>query len=175
MSNYSITININGGGRNSKKNATGASGANGASGAGSTGGNGGNGSSGAEKLAQGGAASSIAALKKVMVATGVLSAGTKTLNYITSRVYTETGNRQLQDNINATKQIGSQVASLAAGFAVGGIAGGIVAAGGIALDYALQYRSYNFARQQEERVLSIRQERMGAGGMANSRSRALNQ
>lgn len=171
MSNYSITININGG-RNSKKKANGTSGKNGASGVGSTGENGG---SGAEKLAQGGAASSIAALKKVMVATGVLSAGTKTLNYITSRVYTETGNRQLQDNINATKQIGSQVASLAASFAVGGIAGGVVAVGGIALDYALQYRSYNFARQQEESVLSIRRERMGVGGMANSRSRALNQ
>lgn len=167
MSNYSITINVNGGGRSSKKNANGAGGSN----SGETG----NTSGGAGQLAQGSGGSSIAALKKVAVATGVLSAGKKSLNYITSRVYTETGNRQLQDNINAAKQIGGQIASIAGGFIVGGAVGGLAAIGGVALDYALQYRSYNFAKEQEANVLAIRRERMGVVGMSNSRSRAINQ
>lgn len=161
MSNYSITINVNGGGRSSKKNAN----------SGETD----NTSGGAGQLAQGSGGSSIAALKKVAVATGVLSAGKKSLDYITSRVYTETGNRQLQDNINAAKQIGGQIASIAGGFIVGGAVGGLAAIGGVALDYALQYRSYNFAKEQEANVLAIRRERMGVVGMSNSRSRAINQ
>lgn len=174
MSNYSITINVNGG-RGSKKNANGANGTTGGVGGANGGGTGDSAGGGAGQLAQGSGGSSIAALKKVAVATGVLSAGKKTLDYVTSRVYTETGNRQLQDNINATKQIGGQIASIAGGFVVGGWVGGLAAMSGVALDYALQYRSYNFAKEQEASVLSIRRERMGAGGMANSRSRALNQ
>ncbi len=118
MSNYSITINVNGG-RGSKKNTNGANGTTGGVGGTNGGGAGGSAGGGAGQLAQGSGGSSIAALKKVAVATGVLSAGKKTLDYVTSRVYTETGNRQLQDNINATKQIGGQIASIAGGFAVG--------------------------------------------------------
>ncbi|MDE6275086.1 MAG: hypothetical protein K2M75_00960 [Clostridia bacterium] len=45
----------------------------------------------------------------------------------------------------------------------------------IALDYALKYDSYNFAKQMEATTLSIQRERMGVGGMAISRSRASNQ
>lgn len=172
MSTYSITIKVQGGGKANKQ--SGVNGEDTSAGVG-VGGSSGGANSQAGQLAQGGGSSAINTLKKVAVATGAVAAGTKVLNYVTSRVYTETGNRQLQDNINAAKQVSGQIMSIISGFAVGGIAGGIIAAGGVALDYALQYRSYNFARQQEAQVLSIRQERAGLASMANSRSRALNQ
>ncbi len=172
MSTYSITIKVQGGGKANKQ--SGVNGEDTSAGVG-VGGSSGGANSQAGQLAQGGGSSAINTLKKVAVATGAVAAGTKVLNYVTSRVYTETGNRQLQDNINAAKQVSGQIMSIISGFAVGGIAGGIIAAGGVALDYALQYRSYNFARQQEAQVLNIRQERAGLASMANSRSRALNQ
>ncbi len=172
MSTYSITIKVQGGGKANKQ--SGVNGEDTSAGVG-VGGSSGGANSQAGQLAQGGGSSAINTLKKAAVVTGAVAAGTKVLNYVTSRVYTETGNRQLQDNINAAKQVSGQIMSIISGFAVGGIAGGVIAAGGVALDYALQYRSYNFARQQEAQVLSIRQERAGLGGMANSRSRALNQ
>ena len=90
----------------------------------------------------------------------------KVFNYKTSRAYTETGNRQWQDNINATNQVAGQIA---------GIIGGLVALGGVALDYSLKYNAYNFAKQMEATTLSIQRERMGVGSMAMSRSRATNQ
>ncbi|MCX4361775.1 MAG: hypothetical protein OSJ74_00085 [Clostridia bacterium] len=114
-------------------------------------------------------------LKKAVAVTGAVAMGTKVLNYKTSRVFTETGNRQWQDNINAAKQVGGQIAGIIGGFVAGGAIGGMVAIGGVALDYALKYESYNFAKQMESTMLSIKQQRMGVGGMAISRSRAGNQ
>ena len=101
MSTYSITIKVQGGGNANKQ-----SGANGAE-TGDANGVGGSGgaNSQAGQLAKGGGSSAISTLKKAAIATGAVAAGTKVLNYVTSRVYTETGNRQLQDNINAAKQI----------------------------------------------------------------------
>lgn len=169
MSTYTITINVKGAGNANKQDVGGSSTG------GVTGGENGAGGLQTGQLAQGSGGSAIKELKKVAVATGAVAAGTKVLNYVTSRVYTETGNRQLQDNINAAKQVGGQIASIVGGFVVGGWVGGLAAVGGVALDYALQYRSYNFAKEQEESVLAIRRERMGVGGIANSRSRAINQ
>lgn len=168
MSEYSIIIEVKGDG------SSGASGTNDGQNL-STGSADSNGTTEIGKLTQGSSGSALKALKGVAVATGAVAMGTKVLNYKTSRVYTETGNRQLQDNINAVKEVGGQIAGIVGGFVAGGVIGGMVAIGGVALDYALKYESYNFAKQMEATTLSIKQQRMGVGGMAMSRSRASNQ
>lgn len=159
MSEYSITIKVDSGG--------GGSGTNTASPQDS--------STESQKLAEGSGSLTVKDLKKSVVATGAVAIGTKIINHITSRVYTETGNRQLQDEINAAKQIGGQILALGAGFAAGGIAGAAVVGLGILTDYALQASDYAYSRNLEASVLSIRRERMGVAGMANSRSRSINQ
>lgn len=153
MSDYTITINVKGNNSNSSSlsKAT----------------------NNTEQVVQG--SSALKEVKKAVALTGVASAGKKTLNYLTTRVYPETGNRQLQDNINATKQLASQALSVLGAFALGGVAGGLVAMGGIALDYALQSATYQYNKQMEATTLNITRERMGVGGMAISRSRALTQ
>lgn len=154
MSEYSITIKV--GGDGSKSNSTEKT------------------ESG--KLAQGDSGgAAIKDLKKAVAATGVVAVGMKIINHRTSRVYVETGNRQLQDNINATKQIAGQVLSLIGGFVAGGPIGGIAVGLGIATDYALQFSDYRFEKRLDDAVLSIKRERMGVGGMSINRSRSINQ
>lgn len=114
-------------------------------------------------------------IKKAVAATGALMVTQKAVSYVTSRVYTTTGNRQWQDNINAAKQVGGQIAAIAGGFLAGGVAGGLVAIAGIGMDYLTQLDSYNFAKNLESQVLSISRERMGVGGLNISRSRSSTQ
>lgn len=114
-------------------------------------------------------------IKKAVAATGALMVTQKAVSYVTSRVYTTTGNRQWQDNINAAKQVGGQIAAIAGGFLAGGVAGGLVAIAGIGMDYLTQLDSYNFAKNLESQVLSISRERMGVGGLNISRSRSTTQ
>ncbi len=129
-----------------------------------------------EELAQGGDGGSVIKdLKKAVAATGIIAVGTKIVNHITSRVYVETGNRQLQDDINAAKQVGGQIMALVGGFVAGGAIGGLAVGLGIATDYALQVSDYRFAKDLESTILNIRRERMGIGGMSISRSRSLTQ
>ena len=129
-----------------------------------------------EELAQGGSGGlAIKDLKKAVAATGAVAMGTKTVNHVTSRVYVETGNRQLQDNINATKQVASQVMYLIGGFIEGGPIGGLAVGVGILTDYALQMSDYSYSKSMEQSVLAIQRERMGVAGMSISRSRAQNQ
>ncbi len=129
-----------------------------------------------EELAQGGSGGvAIKDLKKAVAATGVVAVGMKIINHRTSRVYVETGNRQLQDNINATKQIAGQVMALVSGFVAGGPLGGIAVGLGIATDYALQYSDYQYEKRLDNAILSIKRERMGVGGMSINRSRSLTQ
>ena len=128
-----------------------------------------------EELVQGSSESTFGTLKKAVAATGVVAMGTKTLNYISTRVYPETGNRQLQDEINATKQVAGQVLSIIGAGVAGGPIGALAAAGVVALDYAFQASTYSYNRSMENTILNIQRERMGVGGMALSRSRAQNQ
>ena len=99
----------------------------------------------------------------------------KAINYVTSRVYTETGNRQWQDSINAAKQVGGQIATIAGGFLMGGVAGGLVAIAGVGMDYLMQLASYSFAKNLESQVLTISRERMGVGGFNINQSRSATQ
>ncbi len=168
MSEYSIVIEVKGDGSNSSNSGAG-------DGQGATANLASGNTSETGKLAQGTSGSALKSIKGVAVATGAVAMATKVLNYKTSRVYTETGNRQLQDNINATKEVAGQVATVIGGFVAGGVIGGMLAIGGVALNYALQYESYNFAKQMESTTLAISRQRMGVGGMAISRSRASNQ
>lgn len=128
-----------------------------------------------EEIVQGEEESVGKLIKKSVAATGVVSMGVKAVNHITSRVGVETGNRQIQDEINAAKQVGGQALMILGGFIAGGAVGGMAAIGGVVLDYALQYSDYAYAQGLEADVLSIRRERMGVGNMAISRSRAANQ
>lgn len=158
MSTYSITIKVSGSGNaksnSEEENASGSQ---------------------AEQLTQGSGGSAIKELKKVAIVTGAVAMGAKALNYKTSRVYTETGNRQLQDNINATMQVGGQIAGIVGGFIAGGVAGGVVATAGVMLDYGLKFDSYAYGQRMEATTLAITRERMGIGGMAISRSRSSTQ
>lgn len=156
MSDYSITIKV--------ENSGGSSNSMGQSNATET-----------EELVQGSNKSSLSTLKKAVAATGAVAMGTKALNYISTRVYPETGNRQLQDNINATKQVGGQILGIIGGFVAGGIPGGLLAMTGVLLDYAFQMDTYAYNQSMENTILNIQRERMGVGGMAISRSRAQNQ
>lgn len=171
MSEYSIIIEVKGDGSNgSSSSGNGAQGSNSGTAVGGTGS-----SSETGQLVQGSNGSTLKQLKKAVAVSGAVAMGMKVLNYKTSRVYTETGNRQWQDNINAAKEVGGQIAGVIGGFVAGGVIGGVAALGGVALDYALKYESYNFAKQMEATTLSIKQQRMGVGGMSMSRSRASNQ
>lgn len=170
MSEYSIIIEVKGDGSNGSS-----SGENGAQGSNGSGVGGAGSSLETGQLVQGSNGSTLKQLKKAVAVSGAVAMGMKVLNYKTSRVYTETGNRQWQDNINAAKEVGGQIAGVIGGFVAGGVIGGVAALGGVALDYALKYESYNFAKQMEGTTLSIKQQRMGVGGMAMSRSRASNQ
>lgn len=114
-------------------------------------------------------------IKKAVAATGALMITQKAVNYVTSRVYTETGNRQWQDSINAAKQVGGQIATIAGGFLMGGVAGGLVAIAGVGMDYLMQLASYSFAKNLESQVLSISRERMGVGGLNINQSRSVTQ
>lgn len=155
MSEYSITIKV--GGDGSKSNSSEEKTESG-------------------KLAQGDSGgAAIKDLKKAVAATGVVAVGMKIINHRTSRVFVETGNRQLQDNINATKQIAGQVLALVGGFVAGGAIGGLAVGLGIATDYALQYSDYQYERRLDNAILSIKRERMGVGGMSINRSRSLTQ
>ena len=113
-------------------------------------------------------------IKKAVAATGALMITQKAVNYVTSRVYTETGNRQWQDSINAAKQVGGQIATIAGGFIMGG-AGGLVAIAGVGMDYLMQFSSYAFAKNIESQVISISRERMGVGGFNINQSRSATQ
>lgn len=114
-------------------------------------------------------------IKKAVAATGALMITQKAVNYVTSRVYTETGNRQWQDSINAAKQVGGQIATIAGGFLMGGVAGGLVAIAGVGMDYLMQLASYNFAKNLESQILTISRERMGVGGFNINQSRSVTQ
>lgn len=114
-------------------------------------------------------------IKKAVAATGALMITQKAVNYVTSRVYTETGNRQWQDSINAAKQVGGQIATIAGGFLMGGVAGGLVAIAGVGMDYLMQFDSYNFAKNLESQILTISRERMGVGGFNINQSRSATQ
>lgn len=114
-------------------------------------------------------------IKKAVAATGALMITQKAVNYVTSRVYTETGNRQWQDSINAAKQVGGQIATIAGGFIMGGVAGGLVAIAGVGMDYLMQFSSYAFAKNIESQVISISRERMGVGGFNINQSRSATQ
>lgn len=114
-------------------------------------------------------------IKKAVAATGALMVANKAINYVTSRVYTETGNRQWQDSINAAKQVGGQIATIAGGFLMGGVAGGLVAIAGVGMDYLMQLASYSFAKNLESQVLTISRERMGVGGFNINQSRSATQ
>lgn len=114
-------------------------------------------------------------IKKAVAATGALMITQKAVNYVTSRVYTETGNRQWQDSINAAKQVGGQIATIAGGFLMGGVAGGLVAIAGVGMDYLMQFSSYAFAKNIESQVISISRERMGVGGFNINQSRSVTQ
>lgn len=114
-------------------------------------------------------------IKKAVAATGALMITQKAVNYVTSRVYTETGNRQWQDSINAAKQVGGQIATIAGGFLMGGVAGGLVAIAGVGMDYLMQLASYSFAKNLESQVLTISRERMGVGGFNINQSRSVTQ
>lgn len=114
-------------------------------------------------------------IKKAVAATGALMITQKAVNYVTSRVYTETGNRQWQDSIIAAKQVGGQIATIAGGFLMGGVAGGLVAIAGVGMDYLMQLASYSFAKNLESQVLTISRERMGVGGFNINQSRSATQ
>lgn len=114
-------------------------------------------------------------IKKAVAATGALMITQKAVNYVTSRVYTTTGNRQWQDNINAAKQVGGQIATIVGSFLAGGPIVGGVAIASVGIDYAMQLDSYNFAKNLESQVLSISRERAGWGGLNISRSRSTTQ
>lgn len=114
-------------------------------------------------------------IKKAVAATGALMVANKAINYVTSRVYTETGNRQWQDSINAAKQVGGQIATIAGGFLMGGAAGGLIATAGIGIDYLTQISSYNYAKNLESQILTISRERMGVGGFNINQSRSATQ
>lgn len=114
-------------------------------------------------------------IKKAVAATGALMVANKAINYVTSRVYTETGNRQWQDSINAAKQVGGQIATIAGGFLMGGVAGGLIATAGIGIDYLTQISSYNYAKNLESQILTISRERMGVGGFNINQSRSATQ
>ncbi len=117
----------------------------------------------------------IKTLRTAAAATGALMVANKAINYVTSRVYTETGNRQWQDSINAAKQVGGQIATIAGGFLMGGVAGGLIATAGIGIDYLTQISSYNYAKNLESQILTISRERMGVGGFNINQSRSVTQ
>lgn len=117
----------------------------------------------------------IKTLRTAAAATGALMVANKAINYVTSRVYTETGNRQWQDSINAAKQVGGQIATIAGGFLMGGVAGGLIATAGIGIDYLTQISSYNYAKNLESQILTISRERMGVGGFNINQSRSATQ
>ena len=114
-------------------------------------------------------------IKKAVAATGALMITQKSVNYVTSRVYTTTGNRQWQDNINAAKQVGGQIAAIAGGFLAGGLLGGGVTIAGIGMDYLMQFDSYNFSKNLESQILTISRERMGVAGLNINQSRSTKQ
>lgn len=114
-------------------------------------------------------------IKKAVAATGALMIANKAINYVTGRVYTETGNRQWQDNVNAAKQVGGQIAAIAGGFLMGGALGGAVALMGVGMDYLTQFDSYEYSKNLESQILSISRERMGVLGANINRSRSTTQ
>lgn len=114
-------------------------------------------------------------IKKAVAATGALMVANKAINYVTSRVYTETGNRQWQDSINAAKQVGGQIATIVGSFIAGGPVVGGIAIAGVGMDYLMQFSSYAFAKNIESQVLSISRERMGVGGFNINQSRSATQ
>lgn len=117
----------------------------------------------------------IKTLRTAAAATGALMLTSKAINNVTSRVYTETGNRQWQDSVNAAKELGGLLLTIAGGFAMGGVLGGTVAIGGVVADYAFQLSNYAFAKNLESQVLSISRERMGVGGFNINQSRSATQ
>lgn len=109
--------------------------------------------------------------RSIATATGAGLVASQVLNYTTSRVQIETGNRQVQDEINAAKKVGSQVAALAMGAIFGGIGGFAIAGLGIGVDYLLSANTYRFNKQLEAAQLSIQRERAGLAWEINNQRR----
>ena len=109
--------------------------------------------------------------KSVAAATGVGMVATQALNYVSSRVEIETGNSRVQGQINAAKQIGSQVASVAMAGLFGGTAGAGLALLGIGMSYVTDYMSYDFDKRQNDAMLEIQRERAGLAWAANTQRR----
>lgn len=109
--------------------------------------------------------------KSLAAATGVSIVAGQVLNYVTGRVEIETGNSQLQDEINAAKKIGGQISAIAMGAIFGGLAGAGLATLSVGVDYMLSVDSYNFNKKLNAAQLSIQRERAGLAWAVNNSRR----
>lgn len=109
--------------------------------------------------------------KSLAAATGVSIVAGQVLNYVSGRVEIETGNSQLQDEINAAKKIGGQISAIAMGAIFGGLAGAGLATLSVGVDYMLSVDSYNFNKKLNAAQLSIQRERAGLAWAVNNSRR----
>lgn len=113
----------------------------------------------------------INSVKKTVNATGAGMIASMVINYKIGRVGVETGNQQVQSEINAAKSVAGLGIGLAGSFIFGGIGGLALAGIGAGIGMLLKYDSFNYEKDVYNRVLDIQRERAGIDYLTINRSR----
>lgn len=102
---------------------------------------------------------------KVVAGAAVAYAG-QIITYQVGRVGVETGNYQKQNEASAFLKLGTTAVGLGTAFAVNPLLGA-VALGGMVISQGLSYRTYEYERNYEGQMLSVKRERAGIGFLSS--------